>query len=82
MLARREYRVRNAREPNSGRQGFVLLTSAIAMIAVVEMLGLAIDVGRMYVVKAELQAWSDSAATAAAYALSVPHRALRTRLRR
>jgi hypothetical protein len=52
-----------------GREGFVLISTAVSILAVIGLLGLAIDVGRMYVVKSELQAYADQAAMAAAYAL-------------
>src|SRR6185312_13755462 len=51
------------------REGFVLLSTAVAMVGVVGLLGLAVDVGRMYVVKSELQAYADNAALAATWAL-------------
>ncbi len=56
-------------EACAGREGFVLLSAAVAIVAVVGFLGLAIDVGRMYVAKSELQAYADQAAMAAAFAL-------------
>jgi len=51
------------------RQGFVLLSTAVAMVAVIGLLGLAVDVGRMYIIKSELQAYADNAALAATWAL-------------
>jgi len=51
------------------REGFVLLSTAVAMVGVIGLLGLAVDVGRMYVVKSELQTYADNAALAATWAL-------------
>lgn len=54
----------------SGREGgFVLITMAITVIALVGVLGLAVDVGRMFIAKNETQAYCDAAALAAALAL-------------
>src|SRR5438309_7512500 len=58
---------RNCR-PQS-RQGFVLLSTAVALVGVIGLLGLAVDAGRMYVTKSELQAYADNAAVAATWAL-------------
>jgi Flp pilus assembly protein TadG len=53
-----------------GRErGFVLVTMAVAAIALIGVLGLAVDVGHMFVAKNETQAYCDSAALAAALAL-------------
>jgi Flp pilus assembly protein TadG len=51
------------------RQGFVLVTMAIAAIALIAVLGLAVDVGRMFIAKNETQTYCDSASLAAALAL-------------
>ena len=57
----------------SGRKGkergFVLVTMAVAAIALIGILGLAVDVGRMFIAKNETQNYCDSAALAAALAL-------------
>src|SRR5437667_5670219 len=57
----------------AGRQGrergFVLITMAITVIALMGVLGLAVDVGRMFIAKNETQAYCDSAALAAALAI-------------
>jgi len=37
------------------KRGFVLVTMAIAAIALIGMLGLAVDVGRMFIAKNETQ---------------------------
>ena len=53
-----------------GRQrGFVLVTMALTTVGVVSVVGLAIDIGRMLMVKDEMQVYSDAAAVAAALAL-------------
>jgi Flp pilus assembly protein TadG len=55
---------------NQGRErGFVLITMAITVIALVGVLGMAVDIGRMFIAKNETQAYCDSAALAAALAL-------------
>ncbi len=50
----------------SGEKGYVLVTTAACSLALAGMLGLAVDVGRMYIVHAEMQAYADSAALGAA----------------
>ena len=55
--------------PRGQRHGFVLLTMSIAAIALIAALGLAVDVGRMFIAKNETQTYCDSAALAAALAL-------------
>jgi len=62
---------------NRGRQvrqsrerGYVLLTMTAASIALFGALGLAVDVGRMFIAKTESQAFCDSAALAAALHLN------------
>ena len=53
-----------------GRErGFVLVTMAVAAIALIGVLGLAVDVGHMFIAKNETQAYCDSAALAAALVL-------------
>jgi Flp pilus assembly protein TadG len=51
------------------RRGFVLLTSAIAMIGLLLLVGLATDVGRVFVARNELQVFVDEAAIAATFEL-------------
>jgi Flp pilus assembly protein TadG len=50
-------------------RGFVLVTLAVAAIALIGVLGIAVDIGRMFITKNETQAYCDSAALAAALAL-------------
>jgi Flp pilus assembly protein TadG len=47
-------------------RGFVFIVTAIAMTLLIGLAGLAIDVGRMYVIRAELQSFTDAAALTAA----------------
>ena len=53
----------------SRRDGFVLVTSAAAMIGLLMLVGLGVDVGRLYVARTELQVYADEAAVAAALEL-------------
>jgi Flp pilus assembly protein TadG len=46
-------------------RGFILVTMAIASVAVLGCMGLAVDLGRMYIVKNETQSYADAAALAA-----------------
>jgi Flp pilus assembly protein TadG len=50
-------------------RGFVLVTMAVAAIALIGVLGLAVDLGHIFISKNETQAYCDSAALAAALAL-------------
>jgi len=67
VTMRRRYRPRASR--NRRERGFVLITMTAAVIALVAVLGLAVDVGRMFIAKNETQAYCDAAALAAALAL-------------
>jgi len=49
----------------SGERGFSLVLIGLALFVMIGMVGLAIDVGRMFVYKSELQAFADNAAMAA-----------------
>ncbi|MEK7408296.1 MAG: pilus assembly protein TadG-related protein [Acidobacteriota bacterium] len=51
------------------KRGYVLITAGLCSIAVLGILGLAVDLGRLYIVKSEIQAFADSAALAAALEL-------------
>src|SRR5947209_11005602 len=51
------------------RKGFILITSAAAMIGLLALVGLAVDAGRLYVARSELQVFADEAAIAAAFEL-------------
>lgn len=46
-------------------RGFTLLTAGIAIIVLIGMVGLAVDIGRMYIAKSEAQVFTDSASLAA-----------------
>jgi hypothetical protein len=54
---------------NRKDRGFVLITMGFTVIALVATLGVAVDIGRMFIAKNETQAFCDSAALAAALAL-------------
>ena len=54
---------------NRKDRGFVLITMGMTVIALVGVLGIAVDVGRMFIAKNETQAFCDSAALAAALSL-------------
>src|SRR5215471_8903611 len=51
------------------RRGFVLVTMALATVGILGVVGLAVDIGRMFIVRNEVQAYCDSAAVAAAMVL-------------
>jgi len=51
------------------QRGFVLITAGIAAVILVGALGLAVDLGRLYIVKSEAQSFVDSAAIDAALQL-------------
>lgn len=55
----------------SGQRGTALIVGTCSMILVVPMIGLAVDVGLIYALKAQLQASVDGASLAAARALSL-----------
>lgn len=59
----------NRRAGRSGEGGFTLLTTGVCLVAMVGMLGLAADVGRLYIVRNEMQAYADAAALTAALEL-------------
>lgn len=50
-------------------EGFVLVTAAVAAIALVASLGLAVDIGRIYIGKNEAQSYADASAVGAALEL-------------
>jgi uncharacterized membrane protein len=52
------------------QKGFVLIVTAISMTLLLGLAGLAIDIGRMYVIRAELQSFTDAAALSAALELN------------
>ncbi|HTC87503.1 MAG TPA: pilus assembly protein TadG-related protein [Bryobacteraceae bacterium] len=61
--------VSRSANPNS-QKGFVLIVTAISMTLLLGLAGLAIDIGRMYVIRAELQSFTDAAALTAALELN------------
>jgi len=54
---------------NSGERGFVLIAAAVAGVSVIAAVGLAVDLGLVYIAKSEGQAFADSAAITAALQL-------------
>ncbi len=55
---------------DQSQKGFVLIVTAISMTLLLGLAGLAIDIGRMYVIRAELQSFTDAAALSAALQLN------------
>lgn len=55
---------------NNRRKGYVLISTAIGMTVVLGAAGLAVDIGRAYVARSEVQAYADAAAIAAAAQLN------------
>jgi uncharacterized membrane protein len=75
--ARTFQRIRNRFAPHpvlrvfpKSQQGFVLIVTAISMTLLLGLAALGIDIGRMYVIRAELQAFTDAAALSAALELN------------
>jgi uncharacterized membrane protein len=54
----------------SREKGFVLIVTSIVLVILLALAGLGIDIGRMYVIQSELQAFSDAAALNAAIKLN------------
>ena len=48
----------------SGRKGFALIATGVCVASLLGMLGLALDLGRVYVAKNETQSFTDTAAMA------------------
>src|SRR5258707_14804578 len=67
---------------SNGRRGFVLVMMAVSSVALVAIMGLTVDVGRMYVVKNEAQAYADAGALMAARQLNGAHGTSEHRRRR
>jgi len=59
-------RVRSTTTRKKGQRGMVLITMAVTGIAMIATMGLAIDLGHIFIVKNETQAYVDAAAIAAA----------------
>jgi hypothetical protein len=53
------------RSPTRNRAGFTLLTVALSLVAMIAVVGVAVDIGRMYIAKSETQLFADSASLAA-----------------
>jgi Flp pilus assembly protein TadG len=54
------------RSKQGKQRGFIVLVTAVSLVVLIGMLGLAIDLGRVYIVKNEAQAFADLASIAAA----------------
>lgn len=52
--------------PRPTERGFVLIVTGIAMTLLIGVAALAVDLGRLYVIRAELQSFTDAAALTAA----------------
>ncbi len=57
------------------QKGFVLIVTCIVLVILMAFAGLGVDIGRMYVIKSELQAFADAAALNAAMQLDDTERA-------
>src|SRR5579884_4046382 len=55
--------------PRSGERGYILVATTLSLTFLLGVLGLGIDLGRMYIAKTEAQAYVDSASLAAAQQL-------------
>lgn len=66
MHSQQTPRLRHLNAGGQRRRGFVLVLTAVSAIALVGVLGLTVDLGRMYITKSEAQSFADSAAIAAA----------------
>lgn len=58
------------------KKGFVLIAACIVLAILLGLAGLGIDIGRMYVIESELQAFSDAAALNAALQLDGTERGI------
>ncbi len=58
------------RAGRAARKGFALVMTAICIIVLIGMMGLAVDLGRAFIVKNEAQSFTDAAALAAAIQLN------------
>ena len=55
----------NSTRRRTGRKGFTLVFVALLIVALIASIGIAVDIGRAYIVKGETQVFADSAALAA-----------------
>jgi Flp pilus assembly protein TadG len=53
------------RTPHRSRGGFVLITTALSIVALIGLLGVSVDIGRMFIAKSEVQTFTDLTAIAA-----------------
>jgi Flp pilus assembly protein TadG len=57
--------MQRASDPKRGERGFTLMTAGVCAVVIVGVLGLAVDLGRIFVARGEGQTFADSAALAA-----------------
>src|SRR5690349_783791 len=69
MSTRREIMNRRTQRHRSSERGFALIATALGLLAIVGMAGITVDLGRMYIAKNELMAYTDAASIAAAVQL-------------
>ncbi|HKX00587.1 MAG TPA: pilus assembly protein TadG-related protein [Bryobacteraceae bacterium] len=55
--------------PSTREKGFALIATALGLVAIIGIAGISVDLGRMYVAKSELMAYTDAASVAAALQL-------------
>ncbi len=54
---------------HSDERGFALIATAVSLVGIIGIAGVSVDVGRMYIVKSELMAYTDASSVAAALQL-------------
>src|SRR2546423_3468163 len=57
------------RRKRSRERGIALLATAFGLVAIIGIAGISVDLGRMYIVKGELQAYTDAASISGALQL-------------
>src|SRR6266481_6582365 len=65
----REMMNQRTQRRRAGERGFALIATAVGLLAIVGMAGITVDLGRMYIAKNELMAYTDAASIAAAVQL-------------
>lgn len=58
-----------SRMSHSDERGFALIATAVSLVAIIGIAGVSVDLGRMYIVKSELMAYTDASSVAAALQL-------------
>lgn len=62
-------RKRRELPPGKSQRGFVLIAMSVSMLVLLAVIGLAFDLGRIYIARNEAQVFTDAAAMAAAFSL-------------